>query len=73
MEDLVPIMTAEAKYVFYRDQLLKAFENVQITLKVLNEKDPEVKEQHREEAYEIMKNLTKQLEVYAPVPTFTVM
>ncbi|WP_207636354.1 hypothetical protein [Desulfosporosinus youngiae] len=72
-EGLIPIMTAEAKYIFYRDQLLRAFENVLMALKVLNDKDPEVKEQRREAAYEMMKNLTKQLEVYPPVPTFTVM
>lgn len=68
-----PLMTAEAKYAFYRDQLIQAFQNMKYALKELNGKDPETKEKHREEAYEMMNNLVKQIEVYPPIVTFTIL
>ncbi|MGE4273855.1 MAG: DUF3102 domain-containing protein [Desulfitobacterium sp.] len=66
------IMNSEAKYISSRDQLLRAFDTVLIALRELSFKSPEVKEKHREAAYTMMQNLTKQLEVYPPIPTFTV-
>ncbi|AGA70567.1 Protein of unknown function (DUF3102) [Desulfitobacterium dichloroeliminans LMG P-21439] len=66
------IMNSEAKYVSSRDQLLRAFETILIALRELSFKSPEVKEKHRDAAYIMMQNLTKQLEVYPPIPTFTV-
>ncbi|MEL1133814.1 DUF3102 domain-containing protein [Desulfitobacterium sp. THU1] len=66
------IMKSEEKYISSRDQLLRAFEAILIALRELSFKSPEVKEKHREAAHTMMQNLTNQLEVYPPIPTFTV-
>ncbi|WP_193787624.1 hypothetical protein [Desulfitobacterium dichloroeliminans] len=66
------IMNSEAKYFSSRDQLLRAFETILIALRELSFKSPEVKEKHREAAYTMMQNPAKQLEVYPPISTFTV-
>ncbi|MDQ7093476.1 DUF3102 domain-containing protein [Desulfosporosinus sp. PR] len=71
-EDLVAIEAAEAKVIHCRQQIVTLFEEIQKALKELNCKDPERKEKSRQEAYKMLINLTKQLEVWPPIPRFLV-
>jgi len=66
------ILKHQESFITYRDQILRAFENLTRTLSELNRKDVDVKEKNRQAAHEMMKNLTKQLEEWPPRVTFTV-
>jgi hypothetical protein len=71
-EDLAAIEAAEARVIYCRQQIITFFEEIQKALKELNRKNPERKEKSRQEAYEMLINLTKQLEVWPPIPRFFV-
>jgi len=61
------LMTAEAQFTIYRDNMIKAYDELLKMLTALDRTDPDAKEKYRETASMIVENMAKTLKVWPPV------
>jgi len=61
------VMKADAQFTIHRDNMIKAYEELQKTLSALARTDPEMKEKYRETARKMLENMANALKEWPPV------